>query len=233
MRVPDMTWMQVETYLEGDDRCVVPLGSVEQHAYLSLAVDAILSERVAVDAAEPLGVPVFPALPYGVTPYFMGYPGTVTLTPKTYQRVLDEILDSVYAHGFRRIAVVNGHGGNRVARASVERWAERRADSRLCWHDWWAAPGTMAAVRAIDPDASHASWMEGFAWTRVDGVVLPESTKAPVDLSGRDGMSASEFRQHLGDGSFGGYYTRPESDLDHVWDVAVTETRALLEGGWS
>ena len=38
-----MTWMQVETYLERDDRCVIPLGSVEQHAYLSLAVDAILS----------------------------------------------------------------------------------------------------------------------------------------------------------------------------------------------
>lgn len=233
MRVRDMTWMQMEAWLERDDRCVLPLGSVEQHAYLSLAVDAILSEQVAVDAAEPLGLPVFPAMAYGITPYFMGYPGTVTLTPKTYQRVLAEILDSLNAHGFRRIAVVNGHGGNRVARASADRWAGKHEGVRLLWHDWWAAPDTMAAVRAVDDQASHASWMEGFRWTRVPGVELPDGRKDAVDLSGRDDMTAAEFREHLGDGSFGGYYARPEEDLDRVWSVAVAETRALLEGGWA
>ena len=46
-----MNWLQVEHYLASDDRAVVPLGSTEQHAYLSLSVDSILSERVAVDAA--------------------------------------------------------------------------------------------------------------------------------------------------------------------------------------
>ncbi|MEQ9398719.1 MAG: creatininase family protein [Longimicrobiales bacterium] len=233
MRIAEMTWMQVETYLERDDRCVIPLGSVEQHAYLSLAVDAILSERVAVDAAEPLGVPVFPAMAYGITPYFMAYPGTVTLTPKTYQRVVGEILDSVHAHGFRRIAVVNGHGGNRVARASVERWADKHDGTTVVWHDWWNAPATMAAVKEIDDAASHASWMEGFAWTQVDGVQPPVGHKASVDLSGRDEMSAEEFREVLGDGSFGGYYTRPDGDLRRVWSVAVEETRALLVEGWS
>ena len=51
MRIADMTWMQVEAYLERDDRCVLPLGSTEQHAYLSLAVDAILAEKMAAEAA--------------------------------------------------------------------------------------------------------------------------------------------------------------------------------------
>ena len=60
MRMHDCTWMQIEEYLRADDRIVLPLGSTEQHAYLSLGVDAILSERVAVEAAEPLGVPVLP-----------------------------------------------------------------------------------------------------------------------------------------------------------------------------
>lgn len=73
-----MTWMQVEAYLASDDRCVLPLGSTEQHAYISLATDSILAERVATEAAEPLGVPVFPVVAYGITPYFMGFPGTVT-----------------------------------------------------------------------------------------------------------------------------------------------------------
>ena len=90
-----MTWMQVEEYLQKDDRCVLPLGSTEQHAYISLATDSILSERVALEAAEPVGVPVFPVLAYGITPYFMGFPGTVTLSPNTYEQVLQEILSEV------------------------------------------------------------------------------------------------------------------------------------------
>ena len=60
MRIADMNWMQVRDHAARDDRAVLPIGSTEQHAYLSLAVDAILSERVRVEAAEPLGIPVFP-----------------------------------------------------------------------------------------------------------------------------------------------------------------------------
>ncbi len=63
MLIRDMHWMQVEAYLQDDDRCVLPLGSVEQHGSSSPGVDQILAERVAQEAAEPLVVPVFPALP--------------------------------------------------------------------------------------------------------------------------------------------------------------------------
>ena len=68
MRIAEMNWMMVEEYLTRDNRCVLPLGSTEQHAYLSLSVDSILAERLATEAAEPLGVPVFPAMAYGITP---------------------------------------------------------------------------------------------------------------------------------------------------------------------
>ncbi len=76
VRVADLNWMQLEAYLQRDDRIVLPLGSTEQHAYLSLATDSILAERIAVEAAEPLGVPVLPALAYGLTPYFAAFPGS-------------------------------------------------------------------------------------------------------------------------------------------------------------
>lgn len=233
MRIADMTWMQIEEYLGTDDRCVLPLGSTEQHAYLSLAVDAILSERVASDAAEPLGIPVFPAMPYGLTPYFMAFPGTVSLQPGTYERLLSEILGSLRSHGFRRILVVNGHGGNTVARPAAEAWARGHEGVALLWHDWWKAPRTLAAVKAIDSAASHASWMEGFPWTRVAGVDVPDSHKAPVDLAGREGLSPEAFRERLGDGSFGGWYERPDEDLLAVWEIGVRETREMLEGGWT
>ena len=95
MRIADMDWRMVEDWVRHDDRCALPLGSTEQHAGLSLATDAILAERVAAEAAEPLGIPVFPALPYGLTPYFTAFPGTVTLRVATYAAVLRDVLDSL------------------------------------------------------------------------------------------------------------------------------------------
>src|SRR4051812_47634749 len=155
MRVVDCNWMQLEAYLETDDRIVLPLGSVEQHAYLSLGVDMILSERVAVEAAEPLGVPVLPALPYGITPYFGAYPGSPSLTPDTYRAVIHELLESLRTQGFRRFLLVNGHGGNEAGRAEQE-----LEGAQVIWHNWWNAPRTWEVVQSIDPHASHASWLE-------------------------------------------------------------------------
>lgn len=231
MRIKDMTWMQVEEYLKRDDRCVLPLGSTEQHAYLSLAVDAILAEKVAADAAEPLELPVFPVQAYGITPYFMAFPGTVTLSQGTYERVLSEVMGSLHKHGFRRIMVVNGHGGNTAAADAAGAWASTHGVS-LLWHDWWKAPRTMAAVKAIDEAASHASWMEGFPWTRVATATPPGGHKAAVDIADRLKLSPSEFRHRLGDGSFGGWYERPDQELLAIWEIAVKETRELMDDGW-
>ena len=122
MRIRDMNWMQVEAYLEHDDRAVIPLGSTEQHAQLSLMVDCILSERVAVDAAEPLGIPVFPPVNYGITPYFKGYPGTISMRPETLIAVFRDVFDSLKRAGFHRIMVVNGHGGNAPVASLAQDW---------------------------------------------------------------------------------------------------------------
>src|SRR5580704_11906587 len=104
--------MQIADYLERDDRIVLPVGSTEQHGYLSLGTDALLAERVSVEAAEPLGVPVLPVLPFGMVPYFAAFPGSMSLRMTTYIEVLRDLLDGLAGQGFRRIAIVNGHGGN-------------------------------------------------------------------------------------------------------------------------
>jgi len=156
MRISDMHWQQVEAYLARDDRAVLPLGSTEQHAYLSLSVDSILSERVSAAAAEPLGVLVFPALAYGITPAFRAYPGTLTLRVETYLRVVRDLLDSMAASGFRRIVLVNGHGGNIPAQGLVGEWLADHPGMRVRFHNWWNAPRTWAKVQEIDPVASHA-----------------------------------------------------------------------------
>ncbi|HEU4719693.1 MAG TPA: creatininase family protein, partial [Bacteroidia bacterium] len=118
-------WKQVEDYLRRDDRCILPIGSTEQHAFLSLSTDTVLAEKIAQDAAEEEGVPVFPVLPYGITPGFMAYPGTVTLKTETLTRVVAEILGSLAHHGFRRIMIVNGHGGNRALEETLSDFLSR------------------------------------------------------------------------------------------------------------
>lgn len=232
MRIAEMNWMQVEEYLTRDDRAVMPLGSVEQHAYLSLATDAMLAERVAVEAAEPLGVPVFPAQPYGVTPYFKAFPGTVTLKVQTYLRLMRDLLDGIADSGFRRILVVNGHGGNSPAQTLCAEWTTEHPDCRVKFHNWWNAAGTLEKAKSIDPVASHASWMEGFPWTRVTGATPPTEAKPMLDWGRISLLGPAEIRRALGDGNFGGLYQRPDADMQALWEVAVAETRALLEGPW-
>jgi creatinine amidohydrolase len=233
MRIGEMNWMQVEAYLGRDDRAVVPLGSTEQHAYLSLSVDSILSERVALEAAAPLGVPVFPVQAYGMTPAFMAYPGTVTLSMATYVALVRDILDSLRRTGFRRILLCNGHGGNAPAQTVGVEWMADNPGCVVRFHNWWNAPQTMAAVQAVDPLASHASWMENFPWTRLPGIDMPDLRKPMSDLERLRLRDPAGVRAVLGDGNFGGLYQRPDDEMLAIWAVAVQETRGLIEGPWA
>jgi len=232
MRIRDMSWMQVEAQLARDDRAVLPIGSTEQHATLSLATDVVLAERVAIEAAEPLHVPVFPVLPYGMTPSFMAYPGTVTVSPVHYFAFLRDVLDSIASHGFRRIMVVNGHGGNTPARVAAYEWMAQRGGVQVLWHDWWNAPATITQVRRIDPVASHASWMESFEWTRVAGPEPADVEKPLVDLMRLSTLDPRATREYLGDGNFGGRPRRSDAEMADIWRTAVAETRELLNHGW-
>jgi creatinine amidohydrolase len=232
-RVAERNWRQIESYLKTDDRAILPLGSTEQHGGLSLLVDSILSERVGADAAEPLGIPVFPVVPYGLTPYFTAYPGTISLRIETYVRMLRDILDGLKGQGFRRIMIVNGHGGNQPAANLAIEWMADNPGVAVKFHNWWNAPATLAKVQEIDPVASHASWMENFPWTRLAGIVQPTQQKPMIDLARLRLMAPAALRAYLGDGNFGGYYERSDEDMLAIWDVAVKETRTLLEGPWS
>ncbi len=233
MTIAAMSWSQVEDYLRRDNRCILPLGSTEQHAHLSLSVDSILSERVATEAAAPLGVPVFPVLPYGITPYFRAYPGSVSLRVATYAAVVRDILDGLREQGFGRILLVNGHGGNQPAASVAAEWMADHQGTAVKVHNWWNAPKTLAKVQETDPVASHASWMENFPWTRLPGAVRPAGQKPMVDFDRMRVLGPPGVRALLGDGNFGGVYERPDGDMLAIWAVAVEETRAVIEGPWS
>lgn len=233
MRITDMNWMQVEAYLQHDSRAVVPLGSTEQHAYLSLSTDSLLAERVALEAAEPLQVPVFPVLHYGCAPYFGAYPGTVSLRYQTYFAIFQDILDSLAGAGFRRIVLVNGHGGNSPVGAFATEWMAAHPEVQVKLHDWWRAPRTWAKTKETDPVASHASWMENFPWTRLAGVAMPAEQKRLPERSGKPGLVGAAMRDHITDGNFEGYYQRDDAEMLAIWAVAVEETRQVIADGWN
>lgn len=228
MRIAEMDWRMVEDWTRADDRVALPLGSTEQHAGLSLLTDATLAERVAAEAAEPLGVPVFPVMPFGLSPYFQAFPGSMTLRVETLCAVVRDLLDSLKRSGFRRILVVNGHGGNAPAGALAQEWMMDNPDCRVRFHDWWRAPRTFAKVREIDPVASHGSWMENFPWTRLPGTPADEQ-KPMVDLVRLKTLPPFEARNLLEDGNYGGRSQRPDDDMLAIWRVAVEETREMLE----
>jgi creatinine amidohydrolase len=230
MKITGMNWMQVEQKLKSDGRAVVPVGSTEQHGYLSLSVDSILAERVAWEAAEPLGVPVFPVLSYGITPYFRAFPGSISLRLETFQRVLADVLESLAGSGFTRILFVNGHGGNTPGGSILQEWMNGHPGVTVKWHNWWNAPRTAAAVAAID---SVASWMENFPWTRLEGVKLPGGQKQMIDLARMRLMDAAGVRAYIGDGNFGGVYEKPDEQMMVMWRIGVEETREALEGPWT
>ena len=233
MRTRDLNWMQLAEYLERDDRVVLPLGSTEQHAYLSLETDNILAERVSVEAAEPLGVPVFPVLPYGLTAMFAAaYPGSPTLKLETYAALLRELLDSLNRQGFRRFLLVNGHGGNTPAGPLAREWAADHPDAQAIFHSWWAGPKVREVALAIDPEYSHANWGENFPWTRLPDVEPPAERKPMLDEAAYAVAGPEQLRDVIGDGSFGGLYRRDDEEMLRIWQTGVEEVRELLEHGW-
>jgi creatinine amidohydrolase len=234
MRLYDRNWMQIRDYLRHDDRVVLPVGSTEQHGYLSLGTDAILAERVSVEAAEPLGIPVLPALPFGMTPYFVSYAGSMSLRMSTYISVMGDLLDCLYLQGFRRIAVINGHGGNSPVTGLIREWqAQPREDAvEVIFHNWWNAPRTAATAAEFDPVQMHGAWVESFPWTRVSDAEVPQDPIPALsrDLVGR--LSRTEMLEVAPDGSHGGSYQRSDAEMDAVWQAGVDEVRDVLENGW-
>jgi len=224
--------MQIERYLEKDDRCVLPIGSTEQHGYLSLCVDAILAERVAVEAAEPTGVPVYPVMPFGCAPYFAAFPGSISLQVETLLAVVRDVVGSIHAAGFRRVLIVNGHGGNAAVGNVARELTAEHPGLAIKFHSWWSALEVKAKAVELAPHPSHANWFENFPWTRLAGVEMPQEAKPIPDLALAQLSDPQRTRELLGDGTYGGAYQISDEAMAELWAVGVEETRAELEGTW-
>jgi len=109
----ELSWVEIKAYLEHDDRVVLPLGAVEAHGrHLGLGTDYLEAQAIAEAVGRVTKIVVAPVLSYGMSFPLTGFPGTLSLMPETLTTVLIDLLRGLYRHGFRRVLVINGHGGN-------------------------------------------------------------------------------------------------------------------------
>lgn len=118
----ELAWPDIKRAIEEDYIVILPVGSTEQHGpHLPLFTDDYMAQRWAHDAAllarEKYGtkVLVLPGVHFGNARHHMSFPGTITLSFETLKQVVFEVGDSVLSHGFRKLLILNVHGGNRFA----------------------------------------------------------------------------------------------------------------------
>ena len=147
--------------------------------------------------------------------------------------VVRDILDSMAHSGFRRILIVNGHGGNGAVQQFVQQWT---ADHAGLSRD---LPQLVERAEDVGEGAGDRS---GRVARIVDGEFSVDAVagrRACRQRSARWWISLKvatldpvALRKYLGDGNFGGLHQRSDEDMLAIWKVAVEETRSVLDGSW-
>ncbi len=120
MKYGELAWPEVAQHLH--KVVVAPTGSLEQHGHhLPLLTDSLIGQAIADRAEAALGDEALflPMLWLGSSHHHMAFPGTVSLTAGVYTQVLIDLVESLIAHGFRRIFLLNAHAGNIVPAQSA------------------------------------------------------------------------------------------------------------------
>ena len=146
LRLADLTWPEVAELRENAPVAIVPLGACEQHGRgLAQRTDTTRAEVVADLIAERLSprVLIAPTIPVGVSGHHMAFPGTLTLSPLTLQSVIHDLVGSLYRHGWRKVYVLTGHGGNNATvEVAVTRLRNDFTDLHIAW----------SGITAVVPD---------------------------------------------------------------------------------
>jgi creatinine amidohydrolase len=187
----ELGWVDLESYLRKDNRAMFPVGSCEQHGrHLSFATDYLIPVEIARRVSDRTGVPVTPPLCFGMSLHHMEFPGTISLSADTFVAAVRDIIESLYRHGFRRVLIVNGHGGNiHPIGTALAPLVDVHRDLRVKVGHWWvdpevqrvlrehfgdieyhAAAGETSAIMAIRPGvpklerAAYSPWVEGIEY---------------------------------------------------------------------
>lgn len=162
MDLAELTWRDAED--AAIDVALVPVGSTEQHGpHAPLGTDTILAEAVARRGAATSEhqVVIAPPIPYGIAEEHRAFGGTAWIMPDTFRTILGEVIRSLASHGWDRVVVVNGHGGNVAAIEEVSARLTRDGAATCAAFTWFAAtdvsPGEMGHAGPVETSALLAA----------------------------------------------------------------------------
>jgi len=236
MQLQQASWPEIEAHLKTSKGIVIPIGSFEQHGPNGLiGTDAICPEVIAREAGDAGGFLVGPTFNVGVAQHHLGFPGSMTLRPSTMIAAINDWIDSLVRHGFRRIYFLNGHGGN-IATISAA-FAESYAAWSMDGDAWWELPGVMPVCKSIFPvgDGSHATASEVavtyYAYPDAQKDVVMTPTIAPEGSF----TDAADYRRNFPDGRIGSDPSQatPEKGAQIVAaarDSLVRDVEAFFKG---
>lgn len=148
-----------------DKIVLLPLGATEQHGpHLAVGTDADIVTNVArtAESLRPQQVVLAPTLPFGSSHHHLDFGGTISIAADLYVQVICDLARSLIQSGFRRIVLLNGHGGNitpvKQALALLSREMDATTPSYIALATYWELAGTSfsGAKPMESPALSHA-----------------------------------------------------------------------------
>jgi creatinine amidohydrolase len=162
---------------------------------------------------------------YGISPYFIEYPGSFSLRATTLLDLAEDLVRCAFHQGFRRILFLNGHGGNDPVRSRLYEIANSLPELQIGWYSWWLAHSVEKVAMQHGLCSFHAAWIEAFPFTRVGN--LPEGEKTPPRIPGL--VNAKLAKELYQDGVFGGPYQVDESIMSEIFTTALDDILQLLK----
>ena len=159
----ELNWMEFEKLIpEKYDTVILPVGTMEAHGVAPIGTDNFIPLEMAKRIADDLNAIIAPIVNYGITRTLLGYPGSTSVSPETYEKMMTEIMLSITEWKFKKLVVLNGHGGNTKVLSNVAQavWAARKI--KIAVIDWWML-GDDIVQRIYGRDGGHAATDENAA----------------------------------------------------------------------
>jgi creatinine amidohydrolase len=167
VQLAEMNWPAVAA-LSKDTPVAIPVAALEQHGHhLPVFTDSMLVGEITRRAEQELRDRVLftPVMWLGNSEHHLDFPGTMSAAPRTYIDLLVDMIENFITHGFKRIVVINGHGGNNVpgAQAAFEvRQKHRdRDDLLLLFACYWALG---SEPNSVDPSLEQHAMGHACEW---------------------------------------------------------------------
>ncbi|MEA2063585.1 MAG: creatininase family protein [Gemmatimonadota bacterium] len=128
----DYTWDELDKLNDKNNlKLILPFGAIEAHGYhIPVKSDAFQAEKIAELAALRVSdAIILPAVNYGHCVFTRNYCGTIHVSAQTVISLIGDIAESLHQHGFRKLVVFNGHGGNKAAIETALREAFKNLSS--------------------------------------------------------------------------------------------------------